>query len=77
MVPVLSKENCQSVAVAGLVWALGLYGSLADSMCETGEGARMSAERDLRWWAGYSEAVETAGAGDSKLLAVTHWVDSD
>jgi hypothetical protein len=51
--------------------------SLADSMCETAGEAGMFAEWEQRRLAGYSETAETAEADDSKLLDLTHWVDSD
>ena len=51
--------------------------SLADSMCETAGEARTCAEWEQRRLAGYSETAETAEADDSKLLDLTHWVDSD
>ena len=37
----------------------------------------MCAEWEQRRLAGYFETAETAEAGDSKHLELTHWVDSD
>ena len=74
---VLPPENCRSAAVASLGRAVGPYGSLADSMCETVAEARMCAEWEQRRLTDYSETAETAEAGGSKLLESTHLADSD